>query len=110
MKSIRKFDIAGVVPAVWYRARTPTSRGSFGYFCYVLDTIDMKNIDDFDFNKQMKVMRMKFISKRKKVANSAYHYALVDSNQLVRVIDDLVWGGSDGYLNENTGKFKYRSL
>ena len=55
-----------------------------GYFRYVLDTVGVANLDDFDFEKQVKAVRVEFIPEREKTASGTYTRALVDS-------DDLEW-------------------
>lgn len=43
---------------------------------------DVDNLEAIDFEKQVKVVHVKFIPERMKLANSIYTRALVDSDQL----------------------------
>lgn len=53
-----------------------------GYFRYVLDTVGVENLEDFDFQKQVKAVRVEFIPERTRTAGGTYTRALVDSDQL----------------------------
>lgn len=53
-----------------------------GYFLYTFDTVGVENLEDFDFEKQVKAVRVEFIPERTKLANGTYTRALVDSDQL----------------------------
>ena len=53
-----------------------------GYFRYVLDTVGVDSLEAFDFEKQVKAVRVEFIPERTKLANGTYTRALVDSDQL----------------------------
>ena len=53
-----------------------------GYFRYVLDTTGVKDIKEFDFEKQVKAVRVEFVPERSKLSNGAYSRALVDSDTL----------------------------
>lgn len=53
-----------------------------GYFRYVLDSASVKDLKDFDFNKQVKAVRVEFVPERSKLSNGAYTRALVDSDTL----------------------------
>lgn len=53
-----------------------------GYFLYVLDTTGVKSLNDFDFQKQVKAVRIEFIHERSKLSNGTYTRALVDSDEL----------------------------
>ena len=55
-----------------------------GYFRYVLNTVGVKDIKDFNFAKQVKAVRVEFIPERTKLSGGTYSRALVDS-------DDLEW-------------------
>ena len=52
------------------------------YFRHILDTVGVKNLTDFDFQKQIKVVRIEFIPERTKLSNGTYTRALVNSNEL----------------------------
>lgn len=54
-----------------------------GYFRYMHDTVGVENLEDFDFEKQVKTARVEFIPERTHLANGTYTRALVDSDQLV---------------------------
>lgn len=51
-----------------------------GYFRYTLDTVGVENLEDFDFEKQVKAVRVEFIPERTRLANGTYTRALVDSD------------------------------
>ena len=53
-----------------------------GYFRYTLDTVGVDRLEAFDFEKQVKAVRVEFIPERTKLANGTYTRALVDSDQL----------------------------
>lgn len=53
-----------------------------GYFHYTLDTVGVENLEDFDFEKHVKAVRVEFIPERTRLANGTYTRALVDSDQL----------------------------
>ena len=53
-----------------------------GYFRYVLDTVGVENLEDFDFQKQVKAVRVEFIPERTRTASGTYTRALVDSDLL----------------------------
>lgn len=100
-------DIAGVMHTRMSQGKSVHIKG-LGYFRYVLDTTGVKSLDDFDFQKQVKAVRVEFIPEREKTASGTYTRALVDS-------DDLEWielspdteddastqDGSDGNPGEN---------
>lgn len=68
----------------------------------VLDDISgMKFFDDFDFQKQVKAVRIEFIPERTKLSNGTYTRALVDSDELEWIelspeTKDITSGGEDG--------------
>lgn len=76
-------DIAGVMHTRMAQGKSVHIKG-LGYFRYVLDTTGVKSLNDFDFEKQMKAVRVEFIPERSKLSNGTYTRALVDS-------DDLEW-------------------
>lgn len=72
-----------------------------GYFRYVRDTTGVKSLNDFDFQKQVKAVRIKFIPERSKLSNGTYTRALVDSDELEWIefspdTKDTTSGGEDG--------------
>lgn len=80
-----------------------------GYFRYVLDTTGVKSLNDFDFQKQVKAVRIESIPERSKLSKGNYTRALVDSDELEWIelspeTKDTTPGGedgSDGDLEEN---------
>ncbi len=122
-------DIADVMHTRMSQGKSVHIKG-LGYFRYVLDTVGVANLDDFDFEKQVKAVRVEFIPEREKIASGTYTRALVDSDMYhsVAVVkkqrtytralvdsDDLEWielspdtkdddpaqGGSDDGQDEN---------
>lgn len=54
-----------------------------GYFRYTLDTEGVERLEDFDFEKQVKAVRVQFTPERERLSGSkAYTRALVDSDEL----------------------------
>ena len=53
-----------------------------GYFRYVLDTKGVENLEDFDFEKQVKAVRVQFTPEREKTSSGAFTRALVDTKKL----------------------------
>lgn len=43
-----------------------------GYFRYTLDTVGVENLEDFDFEKQVKAVRVEFIPERTRLANGNF--------------------------------------
>lgn len=76
-------DIAGVMHTRMSQGKSVHIKG-LGYFRYVLDTTGVKSLNDFDFETQVKAVRVEFIPERSKLSNGTYTRALVDS-------DDLEW-------------------
>lgn len=79
-----------------------------GYFRYVLDTVGVENLEDFDFNKQVKAVRVEFTPERTRLSNGTYTRALVDSEQLEWIelpasAKDTTPGVDDDDDNDNTG-------
>lgn len=72
-------DIAGVMHTRMAQGKSVHIKG-LGYFRYTLDTVGVKNEEDFDFEKQKKAVRVEFIPERSKLANGVYTRALVDSD------------------------------
>lgn len=64
-------DIAGVMHTRMAQGKSVHIKG-LGYFRYVLDTTGVKNVADFDFQKQVKAVRIEFIPVRSKLSNGAY--------------------------------------
>ncbi|MDM8255446.1 HU family DNA-binding protein [Phocaeicola barnesiae] len=74
-------DIAGVMHTRMAQGKSVHIKG-LGYFRYVLDTVGVDSLEAFDFEKQVKAVRVEFISERTRLANGTYTRALVDSDQL----------------------------
>lgn len=100
-------DIAGVMHTRMSQGKSVHIKG-LGYFRYVLDTVGVANLDDFDFEKQVKAVRVEFIPEREKTASGTYTRALVDSDDLEWIElspdtkdDDPAQGGGDDGQDEN---------
>lgn len=74
-------DIAGVMHTRMAQGKSVHIKG-LGYFRYVLDTVGVDSLEAFDFEKQVKAVRVEFIPERTRLANGTYTRALVDSDQL----------------------------
>lgn len=74
-------DIAGVMHTRMAQGKSVHIKG-LGYFRYVLDTVGVDTLEAFDFEKQVKAVRVEFIPERTRLANGTYTRALVDSDQL----------------------------
>ena len=74
-------DIAGVMHTRMAQGKNVQLTG-LGYFRYTLDTVGVDSLEAFDFEKQVKAVRVEFIPERTKLANGTYTRALVDSDQL----------------------------
>ena len=74
-------DIAGVMHTRMAQGKSVHIKG-LGYFRYVLDTMGVDSLEAFDFEKQVKAVRVEFIPERTRLANGTYTRALVDSDQL----------------------------
>ena len=101
-------DIAGVMHTRMSQGKSVHIKG-LGYFRYVLDTQGVKDLKDFDFEKQVQAVHVQFIPERAKTSNGTYTRALVDSEQLewielspdTKDQDPSGGDGSDGDQNEN---------
>ena len=74
-------DIAGVMHTRMAQGKNVHITG-LGYFRSTLDTVGVDSLEAFDFEKQVKAVRVEFIPERTKLANGTYTRALVDSDQL----------------------------
>ncbi len=74
-------DIAPVMHTRMAQGKSVHIRG-LGYFRYVLSTHGVKDLKDFDFNKQVEAVRVEFIPERTRLSNGTYTRALVDSDEL----------------------------
>lgn len=100
-------DIAGVMHTRMSQGKSVHIKG-LGYFRYTLDTTGVKSLDDFDFEKQVKAVRVEFIPERTKLSGGTYTRALVDSDDLEWIElspdtedDDPAQDGGDGDSSEN---------
>lgn len=99
-------DIADVMHTRMAQGKSVHIKG-LGYFRYVLDTVGVDSLEDFDFEKQVKAVRVEFIPERTRLANGTYTRALVDSDQLEWIElspdteDDTPDGEEDGDTEEN---------
>jgi len=74
-------DIAGVMHTRMSQGKSVHIK-NLGYFRYVLDTKGVKDLKDFNFEKQVQAVRVEFVPERSRMSNGAYTRALVDSEQL----------------------------
>ena len=74
-------DIAGVMHTRMAQGKSVHITG-LGYFRYTPDTVGVDSLEAFDFEKQVKAVRVEFIPDRPRLANGTYTRALVDSDQL----------------------------
>lgn len=99
-------DISGVMHTRMAQGKSVHIRG-LGYFRYVLSTHGVKDLKDFDFNKQVEAVRVEFIPERTRLSNGTYTRALVDSDELEWIElspeteDTLPGDGSDEDQEEN---------
>lgn len=94
-------DIAGVMHTYMAQGKSVYVKG-LGYFRYVLDTVGVADIKDFNFAKQVKAVRVEFIPERKKLSGGTFSRALVDSNELEWIelspdtVDEALGGETPG--------------
>ena len=98
-------DIAGMMHTRMAQGKSVHIKG-LGYFRYVLDTEGVKFLNDFDFQKQVKAVRIEFIPERSKLSNGTYTRALVDSDELEWIelspdTKDSTPGGEDEDSDQN---------
>ena len=74
-------DIARVMNTLMAQGKSVHVDG-LGYFRYVLDTKGVENLEDFDFEKQVKAVRVQFTPEREKSSSGTYTRALVDTKKL----------------------------
>lgn len=74
-------DIATVMHRFMAQGKSVHIKG-LGYFRYVLDTEGVESLDKFDFDKQVKAVRVQFTPDRQKAGNGTYTRALVDSDSV----------------------------
>ena len=102
-------DIAEVVYMYLAQGKSVHIKG-LGYFRYVLDTKGVENLEDFDFKKQVKAVRVQFIPERVMTSSGSYTRALVDTDKLEwieigseEVDEDYEQGGSTDGGDEGGG-------
>lgn len=101
-------DISGVMHTRMSQGKSVHIKG-LGYFRYVLDTRGVKDLDDFNFDKQVQAVRVEFVPERTRLSNGTYTCALVDSDKLEWIelspdTEDTTPGGEaggDGNQKEN---------
>ena len=74
-------DIARVMNTLMAQGKSVHVDG-LGYFRYVLDTKGVENLEDLDFEKQVKAVRVLFTPEREKSSSGTYTRALVDTKKL----------------------------
>lgn len=93
-------DISGVLHNMMKQGKSVHIKG-LGYFRYVLDSKGVSDLKEFDFQKQVKAVRVEFIPERVKNSSGAYTRALVDSGTLEWIelpsetVDDTPSGDDD---------------
>ena len=85
-------DIARVMNTFMANGKSVHIDG-LGYFRYVLDTKGVENLEDFDFEKQVKAVRVQFTPERVKNNSGTYTRALVDTKKLEWI--ELASGAQD---------------
>lgn len=77
-------DISGVMHTRMAQGKSVHIKG-LGYFRYTLDTKGVKSLEEFDFQKQVKAVRVEFIPERERLSSgrkAQYARALVDTEAL----------------------------
>ena len=75
-------DIAGVIHMRLAQGKSVYIKG-LGYFRYSLNSKGVKNLEDFDFYKQVQAVRVEFIPERVRIPSSKnYPRALVDTDEV----------------------------
>ena len=70
ISTVSNFDVQAVLGGISGVMHTRMAQGKsvhingLGYFRYVRDTTGVKSLNDFDFQKQVKAVRIKFIPER----------------------------------------------
>lgn len=100
-------DISDVMHTRMSQGKSVHIKG-LGYFRYALDTKGVKDLNDFDFQKQVQAVRVEFIPERTRMSNGAYTRDLVDSDELEWIElspeteDSLPDSGGDGGIEDNS--------
>lgn len=74
-------DIAPTMHGYMAQGKSVRIKG-LGLFRYVLDTVGVKNLEDFNFEKQVKAVRVEFTPERTKLSSGTFTRALVDTETL----------------------------
>ncbi len=74
-------DIATVMHKLMKQGKSVHITG-LGYFRYTLDSVGVASLEEFDFEKQKKAVRVEFTPEREKTSSGTYTRALVDSSSL----------------------------
>lgn len=74
-------DISGVMHNRMSQGKSVHIKG-LGYFRYVLVTKGVKDLKQFDFQKQVQAVRVEFVPERTRMSSGKYTRALVDSDEL----------------------------
>lgn len=94
-------DISDVMHTRMSQGKSVHIKG-LGYFRYVFDTKGVKDLHDFDLQKQVKAVHVGFIPEPTWMSNGTYTCALVDSDELEWIElspeteDSLPYVGGDG--------------
>ena len=86
-------DIAPVMHQRMAQGKSVHIEG-LGYFRYSLESKGVANEADFDFQRQVKAVRVQFVPERERNSSRGYTRALVDSEQLEWI--ELSAASSDG--------------
>lgn len=88
ISTVSNSDVQAVLGDIASAMHTRMSMGKsvhikgLGYFRYILDTKGVTDLKDFDFERQVKAVRVQFIPEREKQSGGTYTRALVDNDQL----------------------------
>lgn len=75
-------DIAGVMHTRMSQGKSVHIKG-LGYFRYTLESKGVETLDEFNFERQVKAVRVEFLPERERLSGSkSYTRALVDSGEL----------------------------
>ncbi|TGX82214.1 DNA-binding protein [Palleniella muris] len=75
-------DIAGVMHTRMSQGKSVHIKG-LGYFRYTLESKGVETLDEFNFERQVKAVRVEFLPERERLSGSkSYTRALVDSDEL----------------------------
>lgn len=74
-------DIASVMHNRMSQGKSVHIEG-LGYFRYVLSSKGVKDLKDFNFEKQVQAVRVQFVPERERISGKHYTRALVDTDEL----------------------------